>query len=92
MRRQTIKIKNLSAKLLFIRKHLRLSQSQLAARLRCRPHYGRVSEFELGRRTPNLLTLLDYAQLGGIHIDDLVDDEVELNLRSLPRAVVGEEN
>jgi transcriptional regulator with XRE-family HTH domain len=80
MRRQTIKIKNLPTKLRDIRRHLGLSQSQLAARLRYKPHYSRVSEFELGRRTPNLLTLLDYAQLGGIHIDDLIDDEVMLNL------------
>jgi transcriptional regulator with XRE-family HTH domain len=61
-----------------VRKHLGLSQSQLAARLTQKPQYGRVSEYERGRRTPGLVALLDYARLGGIHIDDLVDDEIEL--------------
>jgi len=27
---------------------------------------------------PSILILLDYARLGGIHIDDLVDEEIEL--------------
>lgn len=76
--RQSTRIKHLPAKLRAVRKHLGLSQSQLAARLRFKPHYGRVSEFERGKRQPNTLTLLDYARLGGIRIDDLVDDEIEL--------------
>lgn len=69
---------HLAAKLLVIRKHLRLSQSQLVARFQFKTHYGRISEFELGKPQPNLLILLDYARLAGIHIDDLVDDEIEL--------------
>jgi transcriptional regulator with XRE-family HTH domain len=80
MRRQTIKITHLPDKLRTIRDHLGVGQSQLAARLRYKPQYGRVSEFERGRRTPNLLTLLDYARLGGIHVDDLLDDEITLKL------------
>jgi transcriptional regulator with XRE-family HTH domain len=76
--RRDYKPKHLAAKLCAARKHLGLSQSQLAARLRSKPHYGRISEFERGRRTPNLLTLLDYARLAGIHVDDLIDDEVNL--------------
>ncbi len=72
------KPKLLAAKLLTIRKHLHLSQSQLAARFQFKIHYGRISEFELGKRQPNLLILLDYARLAGIHIDDLVDDEMDL--------------
>jgi transcriptional regulator with XRE-family HTH domain len=75
-----LKLEHLPAKLLAVRKHLGLSQSQLAARLTQDPHYGRVSEYERGRRTPGLLTLLDYARLAGIHIDDLVDDEIDLAL------------
>ena len=75
---RSLKPKYLAAKLRAVRKRLGLSQSQLAARLSQKPQYGRVSEFERGRRTPNLLTLLDYARLGGIHIDDLVDDAIEL--------------
>ena len=75
-----VKIEHLSAKLVAVRKHLGLSQSQFAARLSLAPHYGRVSEYERGKRIPSLLTLLDYARLGGIHIDDLVDDNRELPL------------
>lgn len=76
-KRRSVKIENLPAKLRAVRKHLGLSQSQLAARLRTYDlHYNRVSEYERGKRTPNLLVLLDYAQLAGIHIDDLVDDGI----------------
>ena len=79
--RRTVKLKHLAAKLLAIRQHLSLSQSQLAARLTTFDvHYNRVSDYELGKRTPNVLVLLDYARLAGIHIDDLVDDEVEIKL------------
>src|SRR5688572_15723807 len=81
-RRRTVKLRleNLPAKLRAVRKHLGLSQSQLAVRLTQKPHYGRISEYERGKRTPSLLNLLDYARLGGIHIDDLVDDEIEITL------------
>ena len=75
-----LKLEKLPAKLRAVRDHLGLSQSQLAARLSQQPHYGRVSEYERGKRTPSLLTFLDYARLGGIHIDDLVDDVVEIKL------------
>lgn len=76
--RRTVKLKHLGAKLLAVRNHLGLSQSQLAARLSFEVHYGRVSEYELGKRIPNWIILLDYARLGEIHIDDLVDDEIDL--------------
>ena len=71
----------LAGKLLTIRKRLGLSQSQLAKRLAPEMFYTRVSEFETGRRQPPLLVLLSYARVAGIHIDDLVDDNItELNL------------
>ena len=63
-----------------IRRKLGLSQAQLADRLSPEIHYGRISDYELGKRIPNLLILLDYARLAGIHVDDLIDDKVELNL------------
>lgn len=78
MRRTKLRLENLPAKLRAVRQHLGLSQSQFAARLTLTPHYGRVSEYERGRRIPSLLTLLDYARLAGVHIDDLVDDFVPL--------------
>jgi hypothetical protein len=41
-------------------------------------HYGRVSEFELGKRDPSLLTLLAYARVAGVHLEVLVDDDIAL--------------
>ena len=63
-----------------IRRTLGLSQAQLADRLSLEIHYGRISDYELGKRIPNLLILLDYARLAGIHVEDLIDDNVELHL------------
>jgi len=50
-------------------------------------HYGRISEFELGKREPSLLTLLAYARVAGVHLEDLVDDNLELPTQ-LPGKVV----
>lgn len=79
--RRNAKIEHLPAKLRAVRKHLGFSQSQLAAQIRSFDlHYFRISEYERGKRMPNLLILLDYARLAGIHVEDLIDDNVELNL------------
>jgi transcriptional regulator with XRE-family HTH domain len=78
--RHRVKPKHLPAKLRVLRKHLGLSQSQLAAQLSFDVENGRISDYELGKRQPNVLLLLHYARLGGIHIDDLVDDNVEITL------------
>ena len=79
--RKRVKIKHLPAKLRAVRKHLGLSQSKLAARIESFDlDIGRISEYERGKRMPNLLVLLDYARLGGIHVDDLIDDSRELPL------------
>lgn len=66
-------------KLLAIRRKLGLSQYQLAQRINPDMYYGRISDYELGKRQPNVLIMLDYARLAGIHIDDLVDDEIDFN-------------
>jgi transcriptional regulator with XRE-family HTH domain len=79
--RHRVKIQHLPAKLRAVRKHLGLSQSKFAARITSFDlDIGRVSDYERGKRTPNLLILLDYARLAGIHIDDLIDDSRELQL------------
>lgn len=81
-KRRSVKIGNLAAKLRAVRDNLGLSQSQLASRLSTYDlHYNRVSEYERGKRTPNLLVLLDYARLAKIHIDDLVDDAIQLTFK-----------
>jgi hypothetical protein len=41
-------------------------------------HYGRVSEYELGKREPALWILLAYARVAGIHLEYLVDDNLAL--------------
>jgi transcriptional regulator with XRE-family HTH domain len=40
--------------------------------------YQRISEFELGTNEPPLAILLKYAQVAGVHMEDLVDDELDL--------------
>jgi transcriptional regulator with XRE-family HTH domain len=80
---------NLATKLRQIRQVLGLSQSELVRRLDPSEnmHYGRISEFELGKREPSLLTLLAYARVAGVHLEDLVDDNLELPTQ-LPGKVV----
>ena len=73
-----LKPKHLPAKLRAVRKHLGLSQSQLASRLSFDVENGRISDYELGKRQPNILILLDYARLARIHVDALIDDDIHL--------------
>lgn len=80
---------NLAKKLRQIRHVFGVSQSEMAVRLDVGPsmNYGRVSEYELGRREPSLLTLLAYARVAGVHLEDLADDTIALPER-LPGNVV----
>ena len=73
------KQKRLGQKLLRIRKELDISQDRLPDRLG-RPdlHPGRISEYEQDKREPSLHTLLAYANLAGVHLEDLVNDNVDL--------------
>ncbi len=68
----------LGAKLRAVRHHLGVSQTGMMRLLKIDCCYGRISEFERGKRQPNILTILRYARLAGLPMDDLVDDEVEL--------------
>jgi len=42
---------------------------------------ARVSEYEIGRREPALMTLLQYAKLTRVSLDVLADDTRELKFR-----------
>ena len=42
------------------------------------PVYKRISEYESGRREPSLLVLLAYGRVAGIHLEEIVDDKLEL--------------
>src|SRR5918996_5248428 len=78
----------LAEKLRQIRTQLGLSQTELLERmgLAGAMHYGRISEYEQGKREPSLMTLLAYARTAAVHLEDIVADEFELP-RKLPGKV-----
>ena len=76
--RPRFKPEHLPAKLHAIRKRLGLSQSELVSRIKFDLSPARISEFEHAVREPNLLVLLRYSQIAGIHMETLVDDRVTL--------------
>jgi hypothetical protein len=49
--------------------------------------YTRISEYERGRREPSLWVLLAYARAACIHLEDLVDDAIDLPAK-LPGHVI----
>jgi len=74
------KPKRLAEKLRAIREGLGLSQTQMLKRLaeESNMHYGRISEYENGKREPTLMVLLQYARVAGVHMEDIVDDSLDL--------------
>jgi len=74
------KPKHLPRKLRQIRLGLGLSQTEMLKKLGREEsmHYGRISEYERGKREPTLMTLLQYARIAGVHMEDIVDDELDL--------------
>lgn len=70
----------LADKLRQIRKSLGLFQDQMLERLGYADELFRssISGYELGKREPPLPVLLRYAQVAGVWIDVLVDDELDL--------------
>ena len=78
----------LAEKLRQIRTQLGLSQTELLDRmgLAGAMHYGRISEYEQGKREPTLMTLLAYARAASVHLEDIVDDDLDLP-RKLPGTV-----
>jgi transcriptional regulator with XRE-family HTH domain len=75
-----IRPERLPEKLLQIRLALGLSQSELLRQLGLEEQmdYRRISEFERGTTEPHLTVLLQYARAAGIHMEDIVDDELDL--------------
>lgn len=70
----------LAEKLREIRLGLGLSQTGMLRNLSMeeRLYYGRISEYELGKREPTLMTILQYARAARVHVEDLIDDELDL--------------
>jgi transcriptional regulator with XRE-family HTH domain len=77
------KPERLAEKLRQIRVGLGLSQTELHRRLGLEDEieYTNISKYETGRNEPPLPTLLKYAHLAGIHLEDIIDDELELPQR-----------
>lgn len=82
------KAERLGEKLLQIRLALGLSQSQMLKRLGYEKsvYYTRISDYERGQRVPPLPVVLQYARAAGVHMEDIVDDELDLPVR-LPGTV-----
>jgi transcriptional regulator with XRE-family HTH domain len=70
----------LARKLLLIRAALGLSQSELHRRLGVHREipYTRISDYELDKNEPPLTILLKYAALAGLHLEVIVDDQLDL--------------
>jgi transcriptional regulator with XRE-family HTH domain len=75
----------LAEKLLQIRQRLGLSQSEMVKQLGVAEliHYSNISKYELDKNEPPLSILLAYAKLARIHLEEIVDDEIDLP-RKLP--------
>jgi transcriptional regulator with XRE-family HTH domain len=75
-----LKPARLADKLRQIRDALGLSQTEMLKRLALDSSmkYARISEFEQGQREPNLMTLLAYARVASVHVEDIIDDELDL--------------
>lgn len=74
------KPKRLAEKLRAIRLGLGLSQPEMHKRLELEKdvEYTNISKYELGRNEPPLSTLLKYARIAGVHMEVIVDDELNL--------------
>jgi transcriptional regulator with XRE-family HTH domain len=72
--------KRLAEKLLEIRTALDLSQTEMYRRLGVEDliPYTRISKYERGELEPPLPILLQYARAAGVHLEDIVDDELDL--------------
>jgi transcriptional regulator with XRE-family HTH domain len=74
------KVERLGEKLLRIRMGLGLSQSEMLRRLGYEEsvYYTRISDYERDKRVPPLPLVLEYARAAGVHMEDIVDDELDL--------------
>src|ERR1700674_3005929 len=75
-----VRPERLPEKLLQIRLALGLSQWEVPRRLGLEEQmdYRRISEFERGTTEPHLSVLLQYARAAGVHMEDIVDDDLDL--------------
>lgn len=76
--------KKLGEKLKQIRLSLEIdTYEEMIKRLDCQEtplHPSGIFLFETGKREPTLNVLLKYARLGGVSVDVLIDDELNLSI------------
>jgi transcriptional regulator with XRE-family HTH domain len=73
--------KKLAKKLQQIRMKAGLSQTEMVRALKYRAgplRASQISQFENGVREPDLILLQAYARLGGVPVERLIDDELDL--------------
>ena len=77
--------RRLAEKLLQIRQSLALSQSDLVKQMGVAQmiHYTNISKYELDKNEPPLMILLAYAKVAQVHLEVIVDDQIDLP-RKLP--------
>ena len=70
----------LAEKLLQIRTALGLSQTGMYKHLGVEDliDYTKISTYELGKREPPLMILLQYAHAANVYVEALIDDELDL--------------
>ncbi|HZS09340.1 MAG TPA: helix-turn-helix transcriptional regulator [Blastocatellia bacterium] len=70
----------LAEKLRHIREALGFSQNGMLVRLGLGEEMGRnsISNFERGFREPDLVVLLEYARAANVHVEVLIDDDLDL--------------
>lgn len=72
----------LAEKLKSIREHLVLSQTELLIKLGYssdrREFRSIISAYELGKREPTLIDLLNYSQLADVTVESIINDKLEL--------------
>jgi transcriptional regulator with XRE-family HTH domain len=72
--------RRLAEKLLQIRQSLALSQSDLVKQMGVAQmiHYTNISKYELDKNEPPLMVLLAYAKVAQVHLEEIVDDDIDL--------------
>lgn len=74
----------LAEKLKSIRENLGLSQTEMLIKLDYsldkREFRSIISAYELGKREPTLIDLLNYARLIGATVESIIDDDLELSI------------
>src|SRR5262245_37838551 len=75
--------RRLAEKLLYIRLSLRLSQRQMVKSLGVEDqiHYTNISKYELDKNEPPLGILLAYARTAQVHLEEIIDDDINLPRR-----------